>query len=407
MAKGLEDTAFFVHHGLISLNEVGCNPLRKEIRFGVAAFHQYNKKSSVEHPFTLNATSTHDTKWSEDVRARINVLSEIPGEWKTRLLRWTESNQKKKTVIDGRAAPSPNEEVLLYQSMLGIWPLERIGSEPDRRDLQSRVERFMLKAAREAKTHSSWASPNEAHEGAIKSFIAAIFECSPENSFLRDFMEFSESIALYGACNALSQVLLKITSPGVPDFFQGNELWNFRLTDPDNRHEVDFAKRRELLNEAGASGQGAFAREGASLLESWRDGRVKMFLTKEALNFRLANRDLFLRGEYLPLASRGGASRVRVRFRKKARRRVGGGSGATAGNAACREGYGVSSRAMRRGVRARNWFYQRRRPQVGRMPLLATFLKPAAAGRRSGLCSEKFSLNCPLRCSCRAEASSA
>ncbi len=305
MAKGLEDTAFFVHHGLISLNEVGCNPLRKEIRFGVAAFHQYNKKSSVEHPFTLNATSTHDTKWSEDVRARINVLSEIPGEWKTRLLRWTESNQKKKTMIDGRAAPSPNEEVLLYQSMLGIWPLERIGSEPDRHDLQSRAERFMLKAAREAKTHSSWASPNEAHEGAIKRFIAAIFECSPENSFLRDFMEFSESIALYGACNALSQLLLKITSPGVPDFFQGNELWNFRLTDPDNRHEVDFAKRRELLNEAIEHGRGSFVDEATSLLESWRDGRVKMFLTKEALNFRLANRDLFLRGEYIPLASEG------------------------------------------------------------------------------------------------------
>jgi len=304
MAKGLEDTAFFVHHGLVSLNEVGCNPLRKEIRFGVAAFHQYNKKSSAEHPFTLNATSTHDTKWSEDVRARINVLSEIPAEWKTRLSRWTELNKSKRTVLDGRPAPSPNEEVLLYQSLLGIWPLEPAASA-DRPELQERIETFMLKAAREAKTHSSWVSPNEAHEGAIKSFVAALFDGWAENSFLRDFCEFSERIALYGACNGLSQVLLKITAPGVPDFFQGNELWSFRLTDPDNRREVNFAKRRELLAGMRAPGRGSLACEAAGLLENWRDGRVKLFLTTEALNFRRSNRELFLSGDYLPLETEG------------------------------------------------------------------------------------------------------
>jgi (1->4)-alpha-D-glucan 1-alpha-D-glucosylmutase len=308
MAKGLEDTAFFVHHGLISLNEVGCNPLRREIRFGVGAFHQYNKKNSVEHPFTMNATSTHDTKWSEDVRARINVLSEIPGEWKARLAHWTEINRTKKTMIDGRAAPSPNEEVLLYQSMLGIWPLDAAISEQEREGIRERIETFMLKAAREAKTHSSWVSPNDAHEGAIKAFIAAIFEGSAENAFLGDFLEFSDRIAAHGACNSLSQLLLKITSPGVPDFYQGSELWNFRLTDPDNRHAVDFAKRRELLDAMGTSGApggAAPAGDPAGLLEHWRDGRVKLFLTRQALNFRRANRDLFLQGEYLPLEIEG------------------------------------------------------------------------------------------------------
>jgi (1->4)-alpha-D-glucan 1-alpha-D-glucosylmutase len=299
MAKGLEDTAFFVHHGLISLNEVGCNPLRKEIRFGVAAFHQYNKRTFAEHPFTLNATSTHDTKWSEDVRARINVLSEIPGEWKARLARWSELNQSKRTMMDGRVVPNPNEEVLLYQSMLGIWPLEALRSEEERSQLRERIETFMLKAAREAKTHSSWVSPNEAYESALRSFIAAVCDCSVENEFLRNFLEFSERIAPYSACNALAQVLLKITSPGVPDFFQGNELWNFRLTDPDNRVEVDFEKRRKVSETLDASA------DLSRLVENWRDGGLKMFLTREALKFRYANRDLFLKGDYLPLEAEG------------------------------------------------------------------------------------------------------
>jgi len=299
MAKGLEDTAFFVHHGLISLNEVGCNPLRKEIRFGVAGFHQYNRKTFREHPFTLNATSTHDTKWSEDVRARINVLSEIPGEWKARLARWSELNQSKRTMMDGRVVPNLNEEVLLYQSMLGIWPLEALRSEEERSQLRERIETFMLKAAREAKTHSSWVSPNETHESALRRFIADVCDCSVANEFLRDFLEFGERIAAYGACNALAQVLLKITSPGVPDFFQGNELWNFRLTDPDNRGDVDFEKRRKISDNLDASA------DPATLVENWRDGSLKMFLTREALRFRHANRDLFQKGDYLVLEAEG------------------------------------------------------------------------------------------------------
>ena len=248
MGKGLEDTAFFVHHGLISLNEVGTNPLRKEIAFGVAAFHRYNQRTKAEHPFTLNTTSTHDTKWSEGVRARINVLSEMPVEWKTRLECWTQWNQPKKSTVDGRLVPSPNEEVLLYQSMLGIWPVEPHDADK-RTDLCDRLQKFMLKAAREAKTHSSWVSPNETHENALKRFICSILDVGPENIFLPDFSGFAARIAPAGICNTCAQVLLKIASPGVPDFYQGNELWDLRLTDPDNRNPVDFARRGRLLDQ--------------------------------------------------------------------------------------------------------------------------------------------------------------
>ena len=203
-------------------------------------------------------------------------------------------------MLDGRLAPSPNEEVLLYQSMLGIWPLEALRSEEERSQLRERIETFMLKAAREAKTHSSWVSPNEAHESALRELHRGRLRLlRAENPFLRDFCEFGERIAPYGACNALAQVLLKITSPGVPDFFQGNELWNFRLTDPDNRVDVDFEKRRKVSETLDASAAPS------KLLENWRDGRLKMLLTRGALRFRRANRDLFQKGDYLALEAEG------------------------------------------------------------------------------------------------------
>jgi (1->4)-alpha-D-glucan 1-alpha-D-glucosylmutase len=305
MAKGLEDTAFFVHHGLISLNEVGCNPLRKEIRFGISAFHDYNEKTFRKYPFTLNATSTHDTKWSEDLRARINVLSEMPGEWKSRLAHWAELNQAKKKMLDGRVVPSPNEEVLLYQSMLGVWPLQESWDDPVRARLRQRIETFILKAAREAKTHSSWVSPHEAHENALREFISAIFESSAQDPFVADFRAFLERIGRYGACNGFSQVLLKITSPGVPDFYQGNELWNEQLTDPDNRSAVDFNLRIQVLEEMTRTCSVPCVSACVEMLTNWRDGRLKLYLTKEALHFRRSHRDLFLRGEYLPLESPG------------------------------------------------------------------------------------------------------
>ena len=302
MGKGLEDTAFFVHHGLISLNEVGCNPFRRAIRFGPGAFHQFNQTALKERPFTLNATSTHDSKWSEDVRARINVLSELPEEWRVRLRGWAKVNESKKRKVDGRDVPSANEEVLLYQSMLGIWPL---GGEVNLPELQERLEAFILKAAREAKTHSSWVSPNEAHEAALREFISAILQPSAESEFLSDFSAFLEKIALYGACNVYSQLLLKMTSPGVPDFFQGSEIWNLRLTDPDNRVAVDFEKRIRMLEELTVPKSDSTQIDLAGLLKNWQDGRLKLVLTKHVLNFRRSHRQLFSHGDYLALEAAG------------------------------------------------------------------------------------------------------
>ena len=305
MGKGLEDTAFFVHHGMISLNEVGANPLRKEIGFGAGAFHRYNQRTMAKWPFTMNASSTHDTKWSEDVRARINVLSELPEEWKACLERWTQWNQPGKSLVEGRTAPSANEEVLLYQSMLGIWPMHGKPDAAERSELGERLQQFILKAAREAKTHSSWTSPNEAHENALKRFVRQLLDDESDNLFLPDFMEFASRIAPTGACNSYAQALLKITSPGVPDFFQGNELWNLRLTDPDNRNRVDFEERVRLLAELQGSAAGAKPPDGTELLANWKDGRLKLYLTCQALNFRRTHADLFLKGEYIPMETSG------------------------------------------------------------------------------------------------------
>jgi (1->4)-alpha-D-glucan 1-alpha-D-glucosylmutase len=298
MAKGLEDTAFFVHHGLLSLNEVGCNPFRRGIRFGIAAFHEFNRKRQKDYPFALNATSTHDTKWSEDVRARINVLSEIPKQWHQRVSRWSKLNRSKKTEVADRIAPSPNEEVLLYQALLGIWPF----TEPNLGEIRERIDTFLLKAVREAKTHSNWFSPNEAYESAVRGFLAAILRPGT-NAFLRDFRKFFEEIASRGACNAWSQLLLKMTAPGVPDFYQGNGLWQFRLTDPDNRNLVDYSQRIEVLERLLAAKDGELCPR--NLLASWRDGRLKLYLARKVLNFRRAKKDLFMRGEYSPLYASG------------------------------------------------------------------------------------------------------
>lgn len=301
MAKGLEDTALFVHHTLVSLNEVGGNPLRTDLRFTVDDFHQFNAKALQHHPHTLNATSTHDTKWSEDVRARIDVLSEIPNEWRKRLTRWNRWNRSRKTKLDGRLVPSRNEEVLLYQAMLGIWPLENSNVE----ELKQRIEMFFMKAAREAKTHTSWISPNEKHEAALRNFLSSILDAPDRNRFLSDFRELQEQLAFYGVWNACSQVVLKMTSPGVPDFFQGNELWNFRLTDPDNRQSVDFVSRVKLLDELKSRSARSCPEFFLDLLKHWRDGRLKLYLTMRVLNFRRSYRDVFMNGDYVPLRGEG------------------------------------------------------------------------------------------------------
>lgn len=303
MAKGLEDTALFAHHSLISVNEVGASPFHDQIPFGIEAFHRFNASALATHPHTLLATATHDTKWSEDVRARINVLSEVPREWARHLRRWSRLNNHRKSRVDGKLVPTPNEEVIFYQAMLGIWPSEDFESI-DRTCLGSRLETFFIKAAREAKTETNWLTPNEAHETALRRFVKWILSASFHDPFVADFLRFHRQIAFLGACNSYSQSILKMTSPGVPDIYQGSEVWNFSLTDPDNRRAVDFRSRQAALETLKARAHGQ-ADSLAELFANWPDGRLKLHITARLLHFRRAHPQLFSSGTYLPLISRG------------------------------------------------------------------------------------------------------
>ena len=240
MAKGVEDTAFYLYNRLVSLNEVGGSPER----FGITleAFHGQNIERCKSRPLAMLATSTHDTKRSEDVRARINVLSEIPEQWREGLSRWSRQNRKVKMIVDGKPAPSRNEEYLLYQTLVGAWPF--CNPEDDEfAEFRSRIKEYMLKAMREAKVHTSWINPNSLHEDAVMYFIDSILKNSKNNFFLQIFV-FQRLTAACGIFNSLSQTLLKITSPGIPDFYQGNELWDFSLVDPDNRRPVDYQTKK-------------------------------------------------------------------------------------------------------------------------------------------------------------------
>jgi (1->4)-alpha-D-glucan 1-alpha-D-glucosylmutase len=297
MAKGLEDTALYVYNPLVSLNEVGTDFLVVP----PADFHQFNRKRQEYWPCTLNATSTHDTKRSEDVRMRINVLSEIPPEWEACLERWSAWNQSQKRYVLGLAVPDPNEEYFLYQTLLGTWPL----FEEELPEFKERLKAYVIKAAREAKVHSRWIDPCPEHESALLAFVEAILEERGENEFLKDLRKFHERLSYCGALHSLSQVLLKIASPGVPDFYQGTELWDFSLVDPDNRRPVDFHKRAQLLHDLKlheAKAPGTLIKE---LLRNWKNGAIKLYITYKALNFRKAHLPLFLQGDYIPLESRG------------------------------------------------------------------------------------------------------
>jgi (1->4)-alpha-D-glucan 1-alpha-D-glucosylmutase len=299
MAKGVEDTAFYVYNRLVSLNEVGGNPER----FGqsLEAFHGQNIDRLKFWPHAFNATSTHDTKRSEDVRARINVLSEIPEKWRAFITRWCLLNKRKKTMIEGQAAPDRNEEYLLYQTLVGSWPLR--GTDAELREFADRIRDYMVKALREAKVNTSWISPNIPYEEAVLSFIDAILASGPGNRFLPEFIPFQEEVSHFGMLNSLSQTLLKIAAVGVPDFYQGTEIWDFSLVDPDNRRPVDFKRRRDMLNEMKEreGKEGPDIAWATGLLERWEDGYIKLYVTKTTLTFRKDHQTLFMSGAYIPL----------------------------------------------------------------------------------------------------------
>ncbi|HZS17896.1 MAG TPA: malto-oligosyltrehalose synthase [Candidatus Udaeobacter sp.] len=298
MAKGLEDTVFYIYNRLTALNEVGGEP--QQFGLSTKEFHERNIDRQRNWPATLLATSTHDTKRSEDVRARIVAISEIPELWRRSLQRWRVVNRRWKQTINEVPAPNGNEEYLLYQTLLGTWPIRHDG-EPETTatpDYVGRIQTYMAKALHEAKINTSWIQPNEEWDTAMRDFIAKVLDPSPRNKFIPAFLPLAKEIARLGAINSLTQLLLKLTSPGVPDIYQGHEIWDYSLVDPDNRQPVDYKRRREML-------EGLTTANARDLMGNWPDGRIKMFLTQRILQFRHQHVELFERGEYLPVTAAG------------------------------------------------------------------------------------------------------
>ena len=298
MAKGLEDTMFYIYNRLPALNEVGGEP--QQFGFSVDVFHERNLDRQRDWPATLLATSTHDTKRSEDVRARIVAISEIPELWRRSLQRWGTANHRWKRMVNDLEAPDANEEYLLYQTLLGTWPMQANG-EPEAvppPDYIERIQAYMAKALKEAKINTSWIQPNEEWDAAMHNFVARILDSSSRNKFLPIFLPAAKEIIRLGAINSLTQTLLKLTSPGVPDIYQGTEIWDYSLVDPDNRRPVDYELRSQMLKSLSSATPG-------ELMQTWPDGRIKLFLTKRLLQLRRGHADLFERGEYLPLRTSG------------------------------------------------------------------------------------------------------
>jgi (1->4)-alpha-D-glucan 1-alpha-D-glucosylmutase len=305
MAKGLEDTAFYRYNRFIALNEVGGYP--DQFGLNVSAFHKSNALRARRWPNSMLATSTHDTKRGEDTRARLAVLSEMPDEWARQVSSWSRILRARRGDIEATAPPDRNDEYLFYQLLLGTWPPELTGNNGLNAAALSRYkERLkgaMIKCIREAKVHSTWSSPNSNYEDAVLAFIEDALDAERSKAFLSAFRPFQERIAKLGVHNSLAQVTLKLTVPGVPDIYQGTELWDLAMVDPDNRRPIDYHERINLLDQICRDGVGP--QDIASLLEHWHDGAIKLFVTSTILRFRGERPELFGRGEYEPLAATG------------------------------------------------------------------------------------------------------
>lgn len=305
MAKGLEDTVCYVYNRLLSLNDVGGSP--KQFGVSLGDFHTANLRRLERWPFSMLATSTHDTKRSEDVRARIDVLSEMPHQWSAEVMRWRRLNRARKRPLgDGRTVPDPNEEYLLYQTMVGSFPFDFAAG---REDYTRRIQQYMFKAVHEAKVNLSWINPDPEYSDALQAFVGRILSPPPRgrhNQFVDALEKFAFFVGFFGALNSLAQVLLKITSPGVPDLYQGTELWDFSLVDPDNRRTVDFASREKMLLELdGASASSSPLELCEELMRNYQDGRLKLWVISRALGFRREHPSLFQTGKYMPLFASG------------------------------------------------------------------------------------------------------
>jgi (1->4)-alpha-D-glucan 1-alpha-D-glucosylmutase len=298
MAKGVEDTTLYVYNCLAALNEVGGNPSR----FGVslAEFHEFNYHRQTKWAYAMSATATHDTKRGEDVRARLNVLSELPEAWAAQVKLWQDINRQYKGDRDGLSMPDANDEYLFYQTLIGALPFQA----QERQEFIQRMKDYMIKAIREAKVHTAWLRPDDEYENSCIGFVDQVLQ--PANSlFWKKFAPFQQQIATYGIYNSLSQVVLKMCAPGIPDFYQGTELWDFSLVDPDNRRPVDFELRRTYLHDVQQGINSDVLTLIADLLKNKTDGKIKLFLTTQMLKTRATQADLFLQGDYLPLKVEG------------------------------------------------------------------------------------------------------
>jgi (1->4)-alpha-D-glucan 1-alpha-D-glucosylmutase len=311
MAKGVEDTAYYRYYPLASLNEVGGGPERFGV--SVSAFHRRNLIRGELWPNAMSATSTHDTKRGEDVRTRIDVLSEMPAEWYRAIRRWQEMNRRWKTKVEDLLTPGSNEEYLLYQTLVGTWPFDPMNAA-EHAGYVERIQRYMEKALHEAKVHTSWINPNAEYDQAVQRFVASVLDASPDNAFLESFRQFQAPIAKAGIWNSISQVLLKVASPGMPDFYQGNELWCFDLVDPDNRRPVNFELRREMLAKLRPKAGSDTAALVERLAGSPCDGAIKLYVTSRALRLRKDHRELFAQGSYIPLTATGNRANHAVGF---------------------------------------------------------------------------------------------
>jgi len=311
MAKGAEDTAFYVYNRLLSLNEVGGDP----DRFGLSVkeFHNFNQRRGAQWPHAMNASATHDTKRGEDARVRINVLSEVPAEWEKNLRSWSKINRSKKATVRGVEAPDRNDEYFLYQTLIGSYPVDK----PHDSEFEKRLTAYLIKAVREAKVHTEWLQPDTAYEKAFIDFTRQVLARGESQPFMNEFSLFGTKIAYCGMFNSLAQVLLKMGSPGVPDFYQGTEFWDLSFVDPDNRRPVDYAARSRCLAELRAAEAEDRAGLLRDLLSSWPDGRIKLYLMHKLLDFRRAHQDLFAEGDYVPLEATGEASQAVCAFARR------------------------------------------------------------------------------------------
>jgi len=303
-AKGLEDTAFYRYNVLLSINEVGGDPSR----FGrsVGDFHAAHGVRADTWLYEMLATATHDTKLGEDVRARINVLSEMPDEWGREVSKWMRHTRTQRTLVDGEPAPDRSDEYRFYQALVGVWPNDLADVTAAPADLVTRLSEYMLKSVKEAKVHTSWLTPNEPYEQALRTFVERVLTGPAASKLLTAVFPFQRRVARLGMINSLAQVTLKLGAPGIPDFYQGTDLWDLSLVDPDNRREVDFNQRDRALKDVNTllnSDQETRTAAIQNWLRTWTDGRIKMLVTTAGLRLRRELPDLFLGGRYLALGT--------------------------------------------------------------------------------------------------------